>query len=390
MTAGSRPGGLVMRRGDRGPAVAEVRARLARLGLLPGSKYAAAHAEEDRLRAGPLADVVEPAEWETTQLISAEFDESVEAAVRAFQERRGITVDGIVGPETFRRLEEARWRLGDRILSYAAAHPTMGEDVLELQRRLNAMGFSCGKEDGSLGPVTDNAIREFQHNTGIRPDGVCGPATFRALGQLRRTVGRESGHNVRERESLQKMRTGVRGKVVVLDPTVPNHYYTPRTAPVCIDIAGRVEGKLNPLGTQVVVTQPLSGAPPDHSDEAVRAQFCNSLGADLVISLVVADDATRPAGASTYYYGQADGVVSVPGQLAARMVLEGITERTDLTDCSEHGRTWDLLRLTRMPAVRVQCGNLAHEEDARRLRDPVFADALAKAISDAVMRFFSP
>lgn len=390
MTVGSRPGGLVMRRGDRGPAVAEVRARLARLGLLPGSKYAVAHAEDDRLRAGPLADVVEPAEWETTQLISAEFDESVEAAVRAFQERRGITVDGIVGPETFRRLEEARWRLGDRMLSYAAAHPTMGEDVLELQRRLNAMGFSCGKEDGSLGPVTDNAIREFQHNTGIRTDGVCGPATFRALGQLRRTVGRESGHNVRERESLQKMRTGVRGKVVVLDPTVPNHYYTPRTTPICTDIASRVEGKLNPLGTQVVVTQPLSGAPADQSDEGVRARFCNSLGADLVISLVVADDASHPAGASTYYYGQSDGVVSVPGQLAARMLLEGITERTDLTDCSEHGRTWDLLRLTRMPAVRVRCGNLAHPEDARRLSDPVFADALAKAISDAVVRFFSP
>ncbi len=132
----------LIRRGDRGPAVAEVRARLARLGLLPGSRVAELESERDRLRSGPLEQVTEPADWETTQLISADFDDAVEFAVRRFQQERGITVDGIVGPETFRRLEEARWQLGDRVLSFAADRPTIGEDVHELQNRLNAKGFS--------------------------------------------------------------------------------------------------------------------------------------------------------------------------------------------------------------------------------------------------------
>ena len=244
--------------GDRGPAVAEVRARLARLGLLPGSRYAQEHADEDPLRSGPKADPAEPADWETTALVSGEFDEQVQSAVREFQRQRGITVDGVVGPETFRRLEEARWRLGDRILSYAAAHHTIGEDVLELQQRLNAMGFECGKEDGHLGPTTDRGIRDFQRNTGIRPDGVCGPATFRALGQLRRTVGRQSSQTVREKYSLPELRTGVRGKVVVLDPV------SPRSGPgvnVCRDLVARVEGRLTAIGTQVLVTQPLVRRP---------------------------------------------------------------------------------------------------------------------------------
>ncbi len=373
--------------GDRGPAVAEIRARLARLGLLPGSQYAAAHADEDPLRSGPLPSVDEPAEWQTTALVSAEFDPTVEAAVREFQRQRGITVDGIAGPETFRRLEEARWRLGDRVLSYAGAHQTVGEDVLGLQQRLNAMGFPCGREDGHLGPQTDAAIREFQRNTGIRPDGVCGPATFRALGQLKRTVGKASGQAVREKYSLNEIRTGVRGKVVVLDPGAGV-----AEAGICADLASRVEGRLIALGTQVMVTRsltvPPTGAP---ADDLTRAAFANEVGADLVLNLTVADDPQRGAGVATYFYGHDDtGSQSVPGQLAATLLLDGIVERTDLPSLDRHCRTWDLLRLTRMPTVRIECGNLCEASDTSRLTDPVFTDSLARAIAASVERFFSP
>ena len=38
-----------------------------------------------------------------------------------FQQQRGLTVDGIVGPTTYRVLDEARWRLGDRLLTFTPA-----------------------------------------------------------------------------------------------------------------------------------------------------------------------------------------------------------------------------------------------------------------------------
>ena len=41
--------------------------------------------------------------------------------MRAFQQQRGLSVDGIVGPLTYRMLEEARWRLGDRLLTHVPA-----------------------------------------------------------------------------------------------------------------------------------------------------------------------------------------------------------------------------------------------------------------------------
>ena len=96
----------------------------------------------------------------------------MDAAVRAFQQQQGLNVDGIVGPETFRRLEEVRWRLGDRVLSYSAGHMLIGEDALALQRRLTDMGFDSGRVDGIFGPSTDHALRDFQRNVGLEPDGV--------------------------------------------------------------------------------------------------------------------------------------------------------------------------------------------------------------------------
>ena len=73
-----------IRRGDRGPAVAEIRAVLRSLDGLPA----------------------------TEQDAPAEFDEQTELAVRAFQQSRGLSADGRVGEETWRALEAARWRLG--------------------------------------------------------------------------------------------------------------------------------------------------------------------------------------------------------------------------------------------------------------------------------------
>ncbi len=102
------------RRGDTGAAVAEVRARLAHLGYIDESP----------------SDV---------------FDDELDHAVRTFQQERGLTVDGIVGPDTFRRLDEARWKLGDRVLRFVPGHLVRGDDVADLQRRLNTMGFNSDR-----------------------------------------------------------------------------------------------------------------------------------------------------------------------------------------------------------------------------------------------------
>ena len=363
------------RRGDAGPAVAEIRDRLGRLGLLAGGTG-------------------EPGGDPST----ACFDEAVDGAVRAFQQTRGLTVDGVVGVSTFRRLEEARWALGDRVLSFSPGHLVSGDDVLALQQRLSSLGFDLGRVDGVFGRATDSALREFQRSVGVDPDGTCGPDTFRAMERLRRTMsGGTTGGAValRELHALETLCSGVADKVVVLDP---GHGGTDTglvggeltEAVIAGDLATRVEGRLAAIGVQVLLTRSPDGdtAP----EEAERAHFANDTAADLVVSLHVDSvDSPAPAGVATFYYGDAvAGTGSSLGSRFAEMVQDEICARTDLTDCRAHAKTWDLLRMTRMPAVRVECGYLSSPRDARRLADPAFRDALAEGIAAAVVRFFAP
>jgi N-acetylmuramoyl-L-alanine amidase len=215
--------------------VAEVRARLHRLGLI----------EDGR---------------------GDEFDVELDRAVRQFQQERGIAVDGCVGTQTFRRLEEARWRLGDRVLSFLPGHLMVGDDVLALQERLTGLGVSPGRPDGIFGRLTDHAVREFQLNTGLPTDGTAGPDTFRALGRLTRTVSGGASTILREQQAFDVLRTGVTHKVVLIDAG-PDHLHRGHTGnglseqDIAADIAARVEGRLAALGTTVLVTGPARAGP---------------------------------------------------------------------------------------------------------------------------------
>jgi hypothetical protein len=59
---------------------------------------------------------------------------------------------------------------------------SVGGDVLELQVRLAALGFSPGPIDGDFGPMTEQAVLNFQAANGLMVDGVVGLETRRALG----------------------------------------------------------------------------------------------------------------------------------------------------------------------------------------------------------------
>ena len=67
-----------------------------------------------------------------------------------------------------------------------------------------------------------------------------------------------------------------------------------------------------------------------------------------------------------------------------------LVARTDLLDCGIHGKSWDLLRRTRMPAVRLEVGYVTHPGDAARLADPAFRDTVAEAATVAIQRLFLP
>ena len=144
-----------IRQGDRGPAVEDVQKRLLSLGYEIGNSG-----------------------------VDGVFLGTTLAAVRTFQTAHRLAEDGIVGPDTWSALVDATFHLGDRLL-YLRLPYFHGRDVRILQGALNALGFACGQPDGIFGPYTEQAVREFQRNTGQPADGIAGTDTVRAVVNLR-------------------------------------------------------------------------------------------------------------------------------------------------------------------------------------------------------------
>lgn len=354
----------ILRIGDQGPGVMEVRDRLVRLGLLSSNVSAA-------------PDV---------------FDDILLAALRYFQQSRGLTVDGLVGPQTFRRLEEARWGVGDRVLSFTPGHQIHGEDVAQLQQRLIELGFALDRVDGIFSKATDGAVREFQRNVGLDVDGICGPQFFRAYHRLARTISGGSQEHLRELSTVAnfgKSRT-VETCSILLDPSdlaTPIFGSELSHADICWDVAARLEGRLAAMGTLVLLTRPKN-RPTD--GERTRAALANESNVDLIIGLGLDQhDNPEANGVATYYFGH-EFSRSATGSRLAEIAQEELVSRTQLTDARTHAKTWDLLRLTRMPSIRVELGYATSPKDSLALSDPGVRDCLAAGLSSAITRILAP
>ena len=108
-------------------------------------------------------------------------------AVRLFQQRNGLTVDGLAGEKTQNRLysvhavgmegdpQEYPFGTLRRSTRYNAA-------VVPMQKRLRELGYPVGKADGYFGSQTYRAVMYFQRVNGISPaNGVADPSTLQLL-----------------------------------------------------------------------------------------------------------------------------------------------------------------------------------------------------------------
>jgi N-acetylmuramoyl-L-alanine amidase len=319
------------------------------------------------------------------------FDQSLEEAIKAFQQERGLTATGLVNEITQRALDEARWRLGDRILLLGTQSLMRGDDVSTLQERLIQMGFNCGRVDGVYGVKTEAAVKEFQKSVGIVVDGKCGPSTLISLMRLVKTVQGGAPSALRETVKHSVRSPALANKVVVIDPSwggefAGESFHGVNESEVVFDLAQRLEGRLLALGVNVVLTRSAKNSPL----EKERIEIANSVNADLLIALKVDSYKNENAnGVATYYYGRDDkGVHSVVGERFANLIQREICARTDLLNCRTHAKSWDLLRLTVAPAVRIDLGYLSNPQDAKRLADPQFRDQLAEAMIVAIQRLY--
>ncbi len=374
--AGSWQGGSpgeALRRGHRSRAVVEIRATLATLGFLEN-----------------------PDEHMTTgQHVALDvFDDELDHAVRAFQQRRGLLVDGIVGEATYRALKEASYRLGARTLAHQFGAPMYGDDIATLQARLQDLGFYTALVDGYFGLQTHNALMSYQREYGLAPDGICGPETLRSLYFLGSRVTGGSLHAIREEELVRRSGPRLSGKRIIIDPgrggsdhglIVSGPDGPISEADILWDLASRLEGRMTAIGMETFLSRPINRSPSDGE----RAATANVVGADLMISLRFERHPSPAAnGVASFYFGSSHGSVSTIGRNLADFIQREVPARTGLLDCRAHGRTWDLLRLTRMPSVQVDVGYITNPRDSHMLSTRECRDAIAEGILAAVKRLY--
>jgi len=134
------------------------------------------------------------------------FGKGTYKAVRRFQRRHGLTVDGIVGTVTWRLVHQGgKARAASRAGGTArgGGSSSRGGSVRLLQRKL---GIAA---DGVFGPGTASAVKTFQRAHGLTADGVVGPGTWSALGVT-------GTHPVLKRSGIGGIRAVVPRHVILL------------------------------------------------------------------------------------------------------------------------------------------------------------------------------
>ena len=317
------------------------------------------------------------------------FDRETESAVRTFQQQRGLVADGIVGTETWQTLVGASFSLGDRLL-YVTRPLMHGDDVRDLQRRLNRLGFDAGYDDGLFGTQTVAAVREFQLNTGLLVDGIAGRATVDHLLRLHRAHQEAPVAAVREREALRRSpRRSLAGTRLMIDPGhdvedpglsspdgVAEHEVT-------WGIAAALEGRLAALGAHVV----LSRGPQTSPTPSQRAAQANAEEVELILSIHLnGADSPNARGAAASHFGT-EVQISDRGRRLAELALEAVVAATGTHDCRVHPSITSILRESRAPAAVIEPGFLTHPEEGRQLAEVRTQQRLAGALTHAITHY---
>ena len=98
------------------------------------------------------------------------FGPATKTAVEAFQSSRGLSADGIVGPQTWPQL------------IIQVQQGSNGDAVRAVQSQIHSRGGGAAFTiDGIFGSLTNDAVRAFQTLLGVTVDGIVGPQTWNYL-----------------------------------------------------------------------------------------------------------------------------------------------------------------------------------------------------------------
>lgn len=111
----------------------------------------------------------------TEDLVTGNFGDKTEEAVKKLQQLNDLDQDGKVGQRTLNLL------YSDEIKPNLLAYGDQSEVVLAAQERLKTLGYLTTAPDGAYGLDTSVALKQFQSRNDLVVDGYLGPSTRAVL-----------------------------------------------------------------------------------------------------------------------------------------------------------------------------------------------------------------
>ena len=176
--------------------------------------------------------------------VDGRFGSGTAAAVRAFQRRYGLTVDGVVGEATWNAVYAQFFSIQsdngtpNAYPGTALREGASGQNVRLVQfwlkiARTVYTALNNPSVDGKFGPSTRRAVAAFQRYFGLTDDGVVGRTTWNKLREVYTDIANDLlAENLRPGEFPGVLRRGASGRVVrelqyylylmhAYDPAVP-------------------------------------------------------------------------------------------------------------------------------------------------------------------------
>ena len=154
---------MALQRGDQGSEVTALQTRLTTLGCFSGE-------------------------------VTGTFGPQTEAGVKSCQQQFNLTADGIAGPKTMAALNGSGSAIdlrsqpvGTTSGNFATSREILlqrgdrGNNVTELQTRLQQLGYNTGGVDGVFGGMTEAAVQQLQRSAQLPSDGKFGQQELAAL-----------------------------------------------------------------------------------------------------------------------------------------------------------------------------------------------------------------
>lgn len=156
-----------------------------------------------------------------------------------------------------------------------------GNEVRNIQTRLKSWGYNIGTVDGIYGRKTESAVKQFQRNNGLTPDGIAGPATLAKIGL---PTGSSSSNSSNVNLLARIISGEARGEI-----------YTGQVAIAAV-ILNRVKHSSFPNSISGVIYQPGAfTAVSDGQINVAPSQSCYNAARDAL-------NGWDPTGGSIYYY----------------------------------------------------------------------------------------